>query len=44
MPLPTSRERRDRPERSREATRSQQLGMLVAIGLLALYVFWSVFR
>lgn len=25
-------------------TRSQQLGMLIAIGLLAAYVFWTVLR
>jgi hypothetical protein len=40
---PTIREPQGRPERRREATRSQQLGMLIVIGMLALYVFWRVF-
>jgi hypothetical protein len=43
MGLPTLREPRDRLERRRKATRSQQLGMLIVTGMLALYVFWRVF-
>jgi hypothetical protein len=44
MPLPTLRGPQGRPERRRGATRSQQLGMLIAIGLLAVYVCWTVLR
>jgi hypothetical protein len=44
MPLPTRRNPRTRPERNWQATRSQQLGMLIVMGVLAVYVFWTVFR
>jgi hypothetical protein len=44
MAPPTLREPQGRPERYREPTRSQQLGMLVVTALLAVYVFWTVLR
>jgi hypothetical protein len=42
MALPTGREPEVRLRRRREPTRSQQFGMLILIGVLALYVFWQV--
>jgi hypothetical protein len=44
MARPSLREPQGRPERRRGASRSQQLGMLIAIGLLAVYVYWTVLR